>query len=111
MVQRTPEGSVHTGALTIGKVAEILQVVGSRAARDGRADSVVLHCFNVIGVAAPYKLPRLLPAEWAMVAADVSVYLLCSEGADPNRCLRLGCAMRCKRTAQLCRKSLWCHST
>lgn len=45
--------------IAIGRVLEIVQVVGSPAAHDSRADYILLDVFEAKRAAAAYKLPHL----------------------------------------------------
>ncbi|KAL1947759.1 hypothetical protein VTO73DRAFT_13483 [Trametes versicolor] len=96
VIRRAMPDGLPTDTMTVGKVAEILQVLGSRAAHDGRANSILVHCFNVTGVAATYKLPRLLPAEWALVSVNmrssryIQTFAIKAPSQNRDECIMVG---------------------
>lgn len=59
------------GAVCVGHVAEILQVMDSAAAHEGRADLLLIEHHRLTGIAAPYGVPGLRFSAWKEINAQV----------------------------------------
>ncbi|KAI0782791.1 hypothetical protein C8Q75DRAFT_727224, partial [Abortiporus biennis] len=75
----------------VARILEILQLRSSTAESEGHASSVLVETFQVVGVAMPYRLPRLRSLQYQLLKPES---LICCVNVQHN------CAAnKCKSTA------------